>query len=223
MEPCSVDGATGSRRIARTSRTEVQVILWDWQNSPLVLPEMDQWGIFMEVIRLQNDDGTFASFEDDWVAQCEQVGDEFSCYATSSVTVMRDFAARNSDKEWAIAFRDDTGRFMAAACAIRTMQKPLAGWTLRVREVTVCPLLDYGILDENAYVDTLIGILNGAIKLSESTLRADHIKLHLRSPADAVFFRAFGNTLDSKGVFAATEAHGAWLTLSKATTLQLAK
>ena len=103
---------------------------------------------------------------------------------------------------------------------IRANQKGYNGYVLRVREVTVCPLLDYGELDEKSYVDTLIGILNGAIKLSESDLVADHIKLHLRSPTDAVFFRAFGNTLDSKGVFAATEAHGAWLTISKASALR---
>src|SRR5690606_13822870 len=106
---------------------------------------------------------------------------------------------------------------------IRTRQKPFDGEVLRIREVTDCPLLDYGILDENAYVDTLIAILNGALKLSESDLMAEHIKLHLRSPADAVFFRAFGNTLDSKGVFASTEAHGAWLTISKASPLRLVK
>lgn len=176
----------------------------------------------MQIKRLQTSDGSLAAFEADWVAQCEEVGDDFDTYAQSSTGTIRDFAARGSDKEWAVAIEHE-GRILAIACAIRATQKPLNGWTLRIREVTVCPLLDYGKLDENTYVDTLIAILNGAIKLSESSLGAQHIKLHLRSPADAVFFRAFGNTLDSKGVFAATEAHGAWLTLSKAATLQAAK
>ena len=177
----------------------------------------------MEIVRLRvSGDNTLEKFEADWAAQCEEVDEDFDSFGRAPLSVIRDFAAAESDKEWAVAIYDN-GRFMAAACAIRTVQKKFSGWVLRIREVVVCPLLDYGNLDENAYVDTLIAILNGALKLSESDLMADHIKLHLRSPADAVFFRAFGNTLDSKGVFAASEAHGAWLTVSKASPLQLVK
>lgn len=176
----------------------------------------------MEVIRLLSSDGTLEQFTADWNEQCREVGEDCDSFGEATTSVIRDFARKESDREWAIAIKQG-GRFMAAACAIRAVQKPFAGWVLRIREVTVCPLLDYGNLDENAYVDTLIAILNGALNLSESSLPAQHIKLHLRSPADAVFFRAFGNTLDSKGVFAATEAHGAWLTVSKASTLQIVK
>lgn len=176
----------------------------------------------MEVVRLKASDGTLAALDADWSIQCQEVGEEFESYGSATMVPIRSFAEGDSAKEWAIAIKSGD-RFMAVACAIQTRQKPFEGVVLRIREVTVCPLLDYGNLDENAYVDTLIGILNGALKLSESDLRAEHIKLHLRSPADAAFFRAFGNTLDSKGVFAATEAHGAWLTISKAAPLQLVK
>ena len=176
----------------------------------------------MEVVRLLDSDGTLDKFDADWASQCAEVGEDCESFGQATTSMIRLFARNENDKEWAIAIMDGD-RFVAAACAIRTMQKPFSGWVLRIREVTVCPLLDYGNLDENSYVDTLIAILNGAIKLSESSLLADHIKLHLRSPADAVFFRAFGNTLDSKGVFAATEAHGAWLTISKAVPLHLVK
>jgi hypothetical protein len=79
----------------------------------------------------------------------------------------------------------------------------------------VCPLLDYGNLPETQYGETLIDLLFGAVKLSESDLVAKHIKMHLRSPADSRFFAAVGKSLDSRGVFAATEAHGAWLSFTK--------
>ncbi len=173
----------------------------------------------MEIVRITDLDGSLEELESDWQSQCNEVNEEFAFFDPSTMDPIRSFAMCASEKEWAIAIKHD-GRFMAAACAIRTMQKGFSGWVLRIREVTVCPLLDYGYLDENAYVDTLIAVLNGALKLSERELEADHIKLHLRSPADAVFFRAFGNTLDSKGVFAATEAHGAWLSISKVAPLQ---
>ena len=176
----------------------------------------------MDILRLLAGDGSLDQFDADWSAQCAQVGEDCDSFGLATTSVIRDFARNTNDKEWAVAIFDGE-RFLAAACAIRTMQKPFSGWVLRIREVTVCPLLDHGNLDENSYVDTLIAILNGAIKLSESDLSADHIKLHLRSPTDSVFFRAFGNTLDSKGIFAATEAHGAWLTISKAVPLHVVK
>jgi hypothetical protein len=87
--------------------------------------------------------------------------------------------------------------------------------------VTVCPDLDYGALQPDSYSETLIALFSEALKLSESLLEADHLRFHLRSPADAAFFRAFGNTLDSRGVFAAVEVHGAWLTISKAASMRI--
>lgn len=178
----------------------------------------------MDVIQLRADDGSLAKFKEDWSDQCETVGDDFDTFCDGSVDAVENFAQNPTDKEWAIAIVDG-GRIMAVAVAIRAMQKPLSGWTLRVREVTVCPLLDYGELGDSIYADTLVELLNNAIKLSESSLRADNIRLHLRSPQDAMFFRAFGNTLDSKGVFASVETHGAWLTFVKSasSTLQLVK
>jgi len=176
----------------------------------------------MELQRLRASDGTLEQFDADWADQCIEVGENLSTFAQSAMTPIREFAETESDKEWAVAIKA-SDRFMAVACAIRTRQKPHTGCVLRIREVTVCPLLDYGNLDDNTYVDTLIAILNGALKLSESDLRADHIKLHLRSPADVAFFRSFGNTLDSKRIFAEVAAQGAWLTISKADALQLVK
>lgn len=176
----------------------------------------------MDVVRLLASDGTLGEFDADWAAQCAQVGEDCESFGLATASVIRGFARAGSDKEWAIAITDGE-RFLAAACAIRTVQKQFSGWVLRIREVTVCPLLDYGNLGENSYEETLIAILEGALKLSESNLQAQHIKLHLRSPADATFFREFGNRLDSKDVFAATEAHGAWLTISKAVPLHVVK
>lgn len=170
----------------------------------------------MEIVRLLECDGSWAAFEADWASQCQECDDDLENYGSSSIGSIRSFAAEAKPMEWAISLRNDV-RIMAIAYAICTHQKPFDGKVLRIREVTVCPLLDHGNLPETAYVDTLIGLLNGAINLSEGGLRAKHIKMHLRSPSDSVFFRAVGNTLDSAGVFASVEAHGAWLTFTKQT------
>lgn len=173
----------------------------------------------MDIVRLRVADGSWQRLEDDWEAQCEELGDCLNNYASSSVAPIKALAQDDIADQWAIAVTNG-GRFMAIAYAIRATQKPFTSKVLRIREVTVCPLLDYGSLPETIYVDTLIGLLNGAVKLSESGLRAKHIKMHLRSPADAIFFRAVGNTLDSKGVFEATATHGAWLSFTKHTSVR---
>ena len=168
----------------------------------------------MELMRLQVTDNTWTQLEFDWTAQCQQIGDDPENYAPSSMAIIRSMASTDTPDEWAVALKSGE-RFMAIASAVRTVQKGFTGKVLRIREVTVCPLLDYGNLSENDYVDTLIGLLNGAVKLSESSLRAKNLNMHLRSPADAVFFRAVGNTLDSQGVFEETATHGAWLSFVK--------
>jgi len=175
----------------------------------------------MDIIRLRQSDGTWERFKNDWLAQCEQNEEELESYS-STLSVIETFATRDFNNEWAIAIYDGE-RHLATACAIRTMQKGLNGWTLRIREVTVCPLVDCGSLDEDVYIDTLSEILNGAIKLSENALMARNIRLHLRSPSDFVFFRMFLRDITSKGVFESTESHGAWLTLVKPSSLEIVK
>lgn len=168
----------------------------------------------MDIIRLLHSDNTWASLEKDWEQQCSKVDEDFRQFATAARSSIARASIEPMKDEWAIGLkRDDT--HLAIAYARATRQKGFDGKVLRIREVCVCPLLDYGELEENEYIATLIGILNGAVNLSETKLVAKHIKIHLRSPADASFFRSFGQTLDSKQVFANVETHGAWLTITK--------
>jgi hypothetical protein len=170
----------------------------------------------MEIRRLRSADSSWDNFKADWSTQCQIVGDNFQSYGAAPISMIRECAEKDSETEWAIGLYDKKQKqFFAAACAILATQKPYIGKVLRIREVVVCPLLDYGELSETQYGETLIDLLFGAVKLSESELVAKHIKMHLRSPADSRFFAAVGKSLDSKGVFAATEAHGAWLSFTK--------
>jgi hypothetical protein len=170
----------------------------------------------MEIRRLRSADTSWRQFQDDWSAQCEEVGDDFESYGAAPISLIRQIAENDSDTEWAIGLFDPAReRFFASACAILATQKGYSGKVLRIREVVVCPLLDNGKLPENEYIDTLTDLLNCAVKLSESELVAEHIKMHLRSPEDAKFFRTLGRRLDSKDVFAATEVHGAWISVTK--------
>lgn len=176
----------------------------------------------MEIRRLRSADNSWGLFYDDWSVQCKEVGEDFESYGAAPISMIREFAEKESDSEWAIGLFDKNRKqYFASACAILATQKGYTGKVLRIREVVVCPLLDYGKLPENEYIDALTDLLNGAVKLSESDLVARHIKVHLRSPEDAKFFRTLGRRLDSKDVFAATEVHGAWLSVTKKSTAAL--
>lgn len=168
----------------------------------------------MPIQRLLQSDGTLSAFESDWTLQCELANEQIDDYGGATMPLIRQHAQMQSAKEWAIALLED-GEHRAAACATQTVQKGYSGVVLRIREVTVCPKIDCGLVSEKTYADTLIGFFAGAVNLSDTHLVADHVKFHLPSPADAMFFRAFGNTLGSKGVFKSVEAHGSWLVITK--------
>ena len=113
----------------------------------------------MNFQRLLVCDDTWATLEEDWSNQCDKVGEPFCDYATASVGAIRQLAENSETDQWALALKS-TDRILAIAMGIRTRQKGFIGKVLRIREVTACPLLDYGILGEEEYVDTLIGMLN---------------------------------------------------------------
>lgn len=176
----------------------------------------------MEIRRLRSADKSWGLFHDDWSTQCREVDEDFESYGAAPISMIRDLAEKDSDSEWAIGLYDKHRKqFFASACVILANQKGYVGKVLRVREVVPSPLLDNGKLAENEYADVMIHLLFGAVKLSETLLKAKHVKMHLRSPADADFFRAFSIALDSKGVFASVETHGAWMSFTKKRTTVL--
>ena len=89
------------------------------------------------------------------------------------------------------------------------------GFTLRVRQLVVSPLLDYGVGPIQMYPDVVIGMMLGIVHLSSSILSATNIHFHLRSPEDMTFFRAFGVALGDQKVFASVQTRGAWLYVEK--------
>lgn len=168
----------------------------------------------MELRRLQLCDGSWAELEADWQSQCDEIVDDYENYCFGPIESVKRTAAMGDENEWAFSIKENNRHLITAICR-RVQQKPFDGWVLRVREVSVSPFLDSGFLNEDVYADVLVALLFEAIKLSSTYLMADHVKMHLRSPADAVFFKAVRNSLDIEGVIVATETHGAWFTVSK--------
>lgn len=164
--------------------------------------------------RLLAADGTWPKVIDDWTRQCEEVGESIDDFAPESMGVIRSFTDHCERDTWAAGLHDGS-HWSAIAMLNRAMLPKTTGYTLRVRHVIVSPWLDFGAWSKDAYAETLVNFVWATVQISEKVLKADHIKFHLRSPSDADFFRAFGNTLDSKNVFSHVSTHGAWLAITK--------
>lgn len=169
--------------------------------------------------RLKMSDGTWQGLEANWSDQCDEVGDSLENYAVDAMPVLKDCASTEQQPSrqrttWAVALYDQTRPLVAAmlnAAPIPNYEKPV----LRVRQLTVCPLLDFGALSDDTYADTLIELTWGIYKLSENELATGHIHVHLRSPADGAYFQAFGKSIDGKNVFDSVTHKGAWLRIDK--------
>lgn len=171
---------------------------------------------------LSQADGTWERFKVDWKAQCDEAGGVFDEYFPASMALLTEIVEGNGAAlgplnvtRVAALWEADSQRYYACCIANRT---GIPGWTgrvLRVRELTVSPLVDFGLADIAMYPDVIIGVLSGVVHLSSTTLGAEHIHLHLRSPGDQAFFKVFGTDLGASGVFASVQTRGTWLYATK--------
>lgn len=168
----------------------------------------------MAFTRLLHQTGSWAQFEENWTRQCDEIGECFDNYASDALVPIRDLADNPQSESWANSIEED-GRHTAAFIVHRANQKGYDAPVLRVRHIVVCPLLDVGVLSVDSYASTLVTLLFEAIKLSDTLLPAQYIKMHVRSPGDLAYFRALGPALDKQDIFESTELKGAWLTIKK--------
>jgi hypothetical protein len=173
--------------------------------------------------RVSTSDGTWQALLDSWEQQCQEVtGDCLENYAIDSLPVLQEIAeiTEQPSKQritWAVALYDQTRPLVAAMANLA----PLPNYdrpVLRIRQLTVCPFLDFGALSEDTYAETLIELTSGIVSLSQNQLAAGHIHVHLRSPADVAYFQAFGKTIDGENVFDSVTHKGAWLRIDKKAT-----
>jgi len=172
---------------------------------------------------LSDQDGTWAAFKADWEAQCDEVGDAFDDYSPDVTRLMEGIACGTepslggTNQSAVGALWDaDTKRYYAACVLNRVMLPGTPGYTLRVRQLIVSPLLDYGVGEVQMYPDVVIGMTLGIVHLSSGVLPANSIHFHLRSPEDMAYFRAFGAALDNRKIFASVQSRGSWLYIEKA-------
>ena len=169
----------------------------------------------MPLVELKQSDGSWDRLKAGWAAQCEAAGEDFSQYARGAFIVLDELAA--APERRAGVFGIQRGDELPdVVCQVNTT--PLPGHpepVLRVRMVTVCPDMDFGNRQEDAYIDALVNLFFGVVELQERDLGAKEVKFHLRSPSDYAFFRALRVPLGKIADFESVAMHGAWLYVTK--------
>lgn len=170
----------------------------------------------MSFVQLSDSDGSWGKLKHAWGEQCAQNDEDFELFAQGTFLVLDKLAA-TAERRAGIFGVQRGDEAPDVICQANTT--PLPGHpepVLRVRMVTVCPDIDFGVFDKSKYVETLSDLFFGIVELSQQgEMAANEFKLHLRSPEDFNFFRALSNPLSKIGGFGQVSVHGAWLHVAK--------
>lgn len=168
----------------------------------------------MSLVKLCGSDGSWQKVKAEWEEACKKYDEDFSNFGIASLPVL-DALAETPEKAARICgFQDNTGH--AAVCQANVTPLPgYVGPVLRVRMITLSPNYDFGEYPIDAYAQVLGGLFAGILALSQGDMKADHIKFHVRSPADFQFFRTFQAVLAEQKAFSSVKMQGAWLYVTK--------
>ncbi|MTI43703.1 hypothetical protein JM93_01587 [Roseibium hamelinense] len=169
----------------------------------------------MPFVQIDNQSHSWAEFKADWAAQCDRFAEDIDDYATATLPVLEKLVINPEPKAGVFSLKSDS-QFLNV-CQVNTAAIPgYDGPVLRVRNLTVAPLHDFGDISDNDYGQVLIKTLVGVMEISdEGDLKADHVKFHLRSPIERSFFQALGVGLDNADVYKDVRMAGAWLYITK--------
>lgn len=170
----------------------------------------------MELQRLSLSDGGWADLCRQWEGECISFGEELSDFALGSFPVL-DQLARGPQLASAGVFATSNDSGHPTACQVNVTLLPgYEGKVLRVRHILFSPRYDLDdIGDSEEYARVLVSVFAGAILLSYETMPAEHVKFHLRSPAEMQFGHMFTEVLQEHEVFNKVAMRGAWIYLSK--------
>lgn len=166
--------------------------------------------------RLHESDGTWAALKDDWASQCSELCEDFEQFATDSIPVLEALAAQPETNASVYGLVCDKEKHHAVAQLNRAMLPGTSGWTLRVRHLILSPDYDFGALLVDDYAIAIGNVLLQTLAVAHETMPSDHVKFHLRSPADRSFFATLSSELSGITHFKDVRIVGAWLQLSLA-------
>lgn len=166
---------------------------------------------------LGKDGATYDDLLRSWKAETEALGEDFEIFSDIPVSVFQQIAEKDADNTALYAAQAEDGSF-GAVCMLNHARIPgYDGPVLRVRHILLSPKFDLTDMPLSEYSDVLFTILSGVIVYSDDDekMRANHIKFHLRSPADVQFFAAVGKALSGAQIYRSVQSRGSWLYITK--------
>jgi hypothetical protein len=165
----------------------------------------------MRLIPISQSDRSWNKIKAEWKAIADRTGEDFSELA-AMFAALEPLANQEGSKSGLYGFyQDEEAR---AICQIsRMLVSRFPNPVVRVRFVTVSPLYDSGSTDLAGYSQLLVGLFSGVVWLARSTLGAQNVQFHLRSPSDAQYFAAL-QVAAPLSPFASFSFKGAWIECS---------
>ena len=152
----------------------------------------------------------------EWEKQSNSFGENFSDHASASMPVLEELASGAQLADAGVYSYDVEGIPQAIAQCNATFLPGYTGKVLRVRHIVLAPRFE---LDDSLsledYGEVLVGIFGGSVLLSVGEMPTEHVKFHLRSPAEQMFGERFKTALLKSPVFTKVDMRGSWIYLSK--------
>lgn len=171
----------------------------------------------MTLQRVSLSDGSWYDLYRQWESECDGFEEDFAEFAPASLPVLDELARGTQLANAGVfAYRDDSENFLAT-CQVNVCLLPgYDGKVLRVRHILVSPQHEFDAdMEIETYIRTLTGVFVGAIGLSVDGMPSQHVKFHLRSPAERHFGHMFTEALEGHEAFSGVAMRGSWIYLSK--------
>lgn len=166
-----------------------------------------------ELVRLVEANGSWQRFLDQWRDRCASFGEDFESYARDAMPVLAELAQNPKENAGVYSLLSDQGEYDAVCQANSTYLPGIIGKVLRVRHLLMSPYFDFGEYPIEDYSRVLARMFARTVDLAKNGLPSQHVKFHLRSPADRQFFEAMGEVLQAGGL-SNVALKGAWLYLT---------
>ncbi|GGF77034.1 hypothetical protein SAMN05216376_11232 [Mameliella alba] len=152
----------------------------------------------------------------EWEEECSSFEEDFGDYAVASLPVLAELARAAPRRDAAVYGLMSDGKVDVVCQANSTLLPGYTGKVLRVRHIVLAPRFDFSEdITIEAYTETLANVFAGVLGLADDVMPSDHIKFHLKSPAEKSFGGAFTDALSGHPAFSLVAMKGSWIYLSK--------
>jgi hypothetical protein len=168
-------------------------------------------------VQLSRFDGAkFKLLQRSWAGQCEAYSENFDDFAPQQLNHAERICTETSqENNYGIFCLEENSRFEAIMHVNVANIPGFKGAVLRILWILMAPEYDFGDASEQKITRIASSLINEALRLSDSELKSDHIKIHLGNISDRQYFHNFSELLKGMPYFTDSRVVGNWFHLSK--------